>query len=117
MAVSALEIKSRSALAGGTAFGEVGAYEQLDGIAHFRVDPGHICNEAITDLKLAPGTLTGWWSAPRTSASSDQSIRGRGTGGSYWTCPTGATAGRCNTSTSPHGIPTPARPWTPETAS
>lgn len=54
MAVSALEIKSRSALAGGTAFGEVGAYEQLDGIAHFRVDPGHICNEAITDLKLAP---------------------------------------------------------------
>ena len=54
MAVTALEIKSRSLLAGGTAFGGVGPYEQLEGTAHFGIDPGHLCNEAITDLKLAP---------------------------------------------------------------
>ena len=54
MAVTALEIKSRSLMAGGLAFGEVGPYEQLDGTVHFGVDPDHPRNGDITDLKLAP---------------------------------------------------------------
>jgi hypothetical protein len=54
MAVSRLEIKSRQSIAQGKGFGMVGAYEQLDGTAHFAVDPNHPTNRTITDLKLAP---------------------------------------------------------------
>jgi len=54
MAVTALEIKTRSPFAQGTAFGDVGPYEQLDGTVHFAVDPGHPSNAEITDLQLAP---------------------------------------------------------------
>ena len=32
----------------------VGPYLQLDGTAHFAVDPGHPGNSCITDLDLAP---------------------------------------------------------------
>ena len=54
MAVTKLEIKQRTALAGGLAFGEVGEYERLDGRVQFAVDPGHANNEIITDIKLSP---------------------------------------------------------------
>ena len=54
MAVIACEFTSRCALADGRAFGAVGPYEQLDGIAHFAVDPTSPCNRDITDLHLAP---------------------------------------------------------------
>ena len=54
MAVTRLEITSEQPLAGGQEFGEVGAYRQIDGIAHFAVDPDHPANDLITDLKLAP---------------------------------------------------------------
>src|SRR5215471_13029093 len=54
MAVIACEFTSRCALAGGRAFGTVGPYEQLDGIAHFAVDPTSPFNRGITDLRLAP---------------------------------------------------------------
>jgi hypothetical protein len=54
MAVIACEITSRHALADGRAFGTVGPYEQLDGTAHFAVDPTHPLNRGITDLHLAP---------------------------------------------------------------
>ena len=54
MAVTVLEIKSRSPFAQGTTFGSVGAYEQLDGTVSFGVDPGHPRNAGITDLQLAP---------------------------------------------------------------
>ena len=54
MAVTRLEIKSRSPLAGGASFGEAGPYDRLDGTVHFAVDPGHPANGLITDLELAP---------------------------------------------------------------
>ena len=54
MAVTALEIKTRSPFAQGTAFGDVGPYQQLDGTVHFAVDPDHPRNAGITDLQLAP---------------------------------------------------------------
>jgi alpha/beta hydrolase family protein len=59
MAVTALEIKTRSPFAQGTAFGDVGPYEQLDGSVHFAVDPDHPRNAGITDLKLAPRDAQG----------------------------------------------------------
>jgi hypothetical protein len=54
MAIIALEIKARQTLAGGREFGAVGPYLQLDGTAHFGVDPSHPGNRGITDLDLAP---------------------------------------------------------------
>jgi hypothetical protein len=59
MAVTALEIKTRSAFAEGTAFGDIGPYEELDGTVHFAVDPNHPRNAGITDLKLAPRDAQG----------------------------------------------------------
>ena len=59
MAVTKFEIESRSPLAGGTSFGEVGPYEQLKGTVHFGVDPDNPRNESITDLKLAPRDAKG----------------------------------------------------------
>ncbi len=59
MAVTAFEIKSRSSLAGGLAFGQVGPYEQLEGTVHFAVDPDHPRNGVITDLNLAPRDAEG----------------------------------------------------------
>ena len=53
MAVTALEIKRRQPLAGGRYFGSAGQYIQLDGTAHFAVDPIHPLNRCITDVKLA----------------------------------------------------------------
>src|SRR5215831_1165468 len=43
-----------SSFADGRPFGEIGAYEQLDGEATFAVDPAHPLNAVITDLALAP---------------------------------------------------------------
>jgi hypothetical protein len=54
MAITQLLITSRRPFAQEKAFGNVGPYEQLDGIAHFAVDPHHPANQLITDLKLAP---------------------------------------------------------------
>jgi Alpha/beta hydrolase domain len=54
VAVAALEIKTRQPLAGGCDFGTVGRYTQLDGTAHFAVDPAHPLNRCITDIDLAP---------------------------------------------------------------
>ena len=53
MAVVGLEIKTRQALAGGCEFGDVGRYVQLDGTAHFAVDPAHPLNRGIADINLA----------------------------------------------------------------
>jgi hypothetical protein len=54
MAVATLEIKTRQSLAGGRDFDSVGRYTQLDGTAHFAVDPTHPLNRCITDIDLAP---------------------------------------------------------------
>ncbi len=53
MAVVSLEIKARQALAAGRGFGDVGRYAQLDGTAHFAVDPAHPLNHVIPDIDLA----------------------------------------------------------------
>ena len=53
MAVVGLEILARRPFADGAAFGDVGAYERVDGIARFAVDPAHAANRAIVDLDLA----------------------------------------------------------------
>lgn len=54
MALKRFEITGRHPYAGGQEFGSHGAFEQLDGIAHFAVDPGHPANTCIVDLGLAP---------------------------------------------------------------
>jgi hypothetical protein len=53
VAVTRLEIRSRSSLAGGVAFGDAGPYERIDGVAHFAVDPEAAANRAIVDLDRA----------------------------------------------------------------
>ena len=54
MPVTRLEITSESPFADGQSFGEVGSYTQVEGTAHFEVDPMHAANETIADIKLAP---------------------------------------------------------------
>ena len=54
MPVIKIEIKSRTTFAGGQAFGDAGAYEQMDGVVHFAVDPERAANETIADIQLAP---------------------------------------------------------------
>ena len=53
MAVARIEIKTRQPLADGRKFDHVGCYEQLDGTAHFAVDPAHRLTCAVTDIDLA----------------------------------------------------------------
>ena len=59
MPFTRFEITSRSPYAEGRRFGTVGAYEQVDGTAHFAVDPNHPANARICDLKLAPRNAVG----------------------------------------------------------
>jgi hypothetical protein len=59
MALVRLEITQRESFDGGTAFGEHGAYERIDGIARFAVDPEHPANQAIVDLEKAERDATG----------------------------------------------------------
>ena len=54
MPVTRLEITSEKPFAGGQSFGNVGTYTQVEGIAHFAVDPLHSANETIADIRLAP---------------------------------------------------------------
>lgn len=49
-----LEIVSREPYANGKAFGDVGPYDLLTGVARFAVDPKHPRNGAVVDLPLAP---------------------------------------------------------------
>ena len=53
MALVRLEITKRKPFADGQAFGDVGRYEQIDGVAHFAVDPEHGDNAVIADIELA----------------------------------------------------------------
>src|SRR5438128_3051606 len=54
MPVTRFEITLRRPLAGGAAFGDTGAYEELKGRLHFTLDPLHPSNTRITDVELAP---------------------------------------------------------------
>ena len=59
MAVTDLEITSRTGFASGETFGDVGAYELLEGTVHYAVDPTHARNRDIVDLELAPRNSAG----------------------------------------------------------
>ena len=53
MALTRLEIVRREPFAGGRAFADAGAYERLDAVAHYAVDPAHPANAGIVDLGRA----------------------------------------------------------------
>jgi hypothetical protein len=59
MALTRFEITRRGPYAREHKFGSVGAFEQLDGIAHFAVDPLHPANNRIVDLALGPRNAGG----------------------------------------------------------
>ena len=59
MAMLAFEINKRQSLAEGRSLGATGTYEQIDGTAHFGVDPTHPDNRGIADIALAPRDPTG----------------------------------------------------------
>ncbi len=52
--VERIEIVSQEPFAGGKAFGSVGAYEMIMGKLHFVLDPEHLGNQRVTDLRYAP---------------------------------------------------------------
>src|SRR5580765_5012795 len=54
MPVVDLKITTRKPYAGGRTFGDAGAYNQIEGVLTFAVDPAHTANEGIIDLELAP---------------------------------------------------------------
>jgi hypothetical protein len=58
-AVTRVEIARREPLAGGQAFGSVGAYEKVAGRFHGELDPAHPLNRVIVDLDLAPRSARG----------------------------------------------------------
>ncbi len=49
MPVTRLEILEKSPFASGTSFGDAGAYERIDAIAHYEVDPGNAANDGVCD--------------------------------------------------------------------
>jgi hypothetical protein len=53
MALVNFEISRREPYLDGRTFGDAGAYERIDGIAHYAVDPAHPANAGIVDLDLA----------------------------------------------------------------
>ena len=59
MAVTSIDIKQRGPYAEGMSYGDVGAFEQLEGTVHFAVDPSDPANSLITDLELAPKNAAG----------------------------------------------------------
>ena len=59
MPVTRFGVTLRRPLAGGTRFGDVGAYEEIVGNLHFALDPLHAANARITDLDLAPRNASG----------------------------------------------------------
>jgi len=59
MPVTKIEIKSIIPFAGGQVFGDAGAYEQLDGVFHFAIDPKNAFNQIIADVDLAPTNSDG----------------------------------------------------------
>ena len=54
-----IEISSRTPAFGGRSFGTRGAYEQIVGKAHMRIDPRAPANRGIVDLALAPRAADG----------------------------------------------------------
>lgn len=67
--VTHIEVTRRVDVQAGRAFGAAGAYEWIDGRAHFALDPDNLRNQNITDLQLAPRNAMG-----RVEFSADISI-------------------------------------------
>jgi len=59
MAVTRFEIRSREPFEDGRQFGDVGAYERIDGVLHFAVDPGNPANAAVVDIERAERDASG----------------------------------------------------------
>src|SRR5579863_422974 len=59
MAVTQMEIRSRTLFAEGRAFGAVGPYERIDGVLHLAVDPADPANQRIVDLDRAERAADG----------------------------------------------------------
>jgi len=59
MAVVRLEVTRREPVLGGAPFGAGGAYEQVEGVLHFAVDPSVRVHEPIADLGRAPRNARG----------------------------------------------------------
>src|SRR5262247_849009 len=59
MAVVRLEVTRREPVLGGARFGAGGAYEKIEGVLHFAVDPARPVHAPIADLSLAPRNAHG----------------------------------------------------------
>ena len=59
MPVIDMEISKQFPYADGEWFGNVGQYEQIEGMLHYAVDPLHDANQAIVDLEMAPRDAEG----------------------------------------------------------
>ena len=57
--ITTIEIKARTPFVGGARFGEVGAYERIDGIAIGEIDPAHPANRGIVNVDKAPRNARG----------------------------------------------------------
>src|SRR5690242_15306557 len=57
--ITAVEIKSRAPFVGGARFGDVGAYERLDGVAIGELDPTDPANRGIVNIDKAPRNAHG----------------------------------------------------------
>jgi hypothetical protein len=57
--ITGIEIKNRASFVGGAAFGTVGAYERIDGVAIGALDPTHPRNRGIALLDKAPQNAAG----------------------------------------------------------
>ena len=54
-----VDVTTRQDVLGGRPFGPAGAYEWIQGTAHFTLDPKHPRNEIVVDLALAPRNAAG----------------------------------------------------------
>ncbi|HEY7204858.1 MAG TPA: hypothetical protein VIA61_11200, partial [Methylomirabilota bacterium] len=59
MAVVRLEVTRREPVLGGARFGAGSAYEKLEGVLHFAVDPARPVHAPIADLSRAPRNARG----------------------------------------------------------
>ena len=57
--ITHLEVSSRTPLVGGATFGDTGAYERIEGVAHGLLDPAHPGNRGIALLDQAPSDANG----------------------------------------------------------
>ena len=59
MAVTRLEVTRREPVLDGARFGPGGAYEKIEGVLHFAVDPARLVHAVIADLARAPRNAHG----------------------------------------------------------